>query len=333
MSILNSFIKTIGSMIFKIGGNIEDFEQFYTPEELRKQREIPFKANRRGYDFAWKKISGVDVLRIKRKHTKSDKLLISIHGGGFVGGCAEFNSWMIKSLVKKTFFRALSIEYRLAPEHPFPAGLMDCFNVYKEMLKQYGPQNIYIGGESAGGNLTMALLLKLKDEGIPLPKAAFVSSPCLDQTYSLISHYENEVIDVLLSLGDMKKFTYNYTANSPGIDLKHPYVSPLFGDFTGLPPILIFSSHDEFLVDDSRVLYRKLKDAGVKTEYYEYDNTFHAFTVFGTITKEGSDSILKIVEFLKNTKTIENTLFIRLEKAYTVYEKGGRWNGKTVLLL
>jgi len=299
LSILNSFIKTIGAMIFKVGGDVEDYEQFYTPEELKKQRELPFHPITRGYVFEYSKIAGVNCLKIKRNHTKSNKLFLSIHGGGFVGGSSELNSWMIKSIIKKTFYRAISIDYRLAPEHPYPAGLEDCYAVYCEMIKKYKPENIILGGESAGGNLTVALLLKLRDNGIPLPKVAFVSSPCLDQTYSLISHRENEVVDILLSLGDMRKFTYNYLQKNPNISLKDPYVSPIYGDFTGFPPMLIFSSMDEILVDDSRLFYQKLKEQGIVAEYHEYQDTFHAFTLVGTITKEGADSIQKMISFFE----------------------------------
>lgn len=297
MSILNSIIKTLGPKLFKIGGSIEDYEQFYTPEELKKQRTLPLKPLTRGYEFTNVMFGGVPCLRIKRKHTKSDKLFISIHGGGFVGGSALLNAFMIKSVIHKTYYRAISIEYRLAPEHPYPAGLDDCYNVYCEAVKRYKPENIILGGESAGGNLTVALLMRLRDEGLPLPKVTFVSSPCLDQTYSLTSHVENEVVDISLTLGDMKKFTYNYTKNSPGVDLTHPYVSPLFGDFKGFPPMIIFAATDEILVDDSRMLHEKLKEANVDTEYHEYTETFHAFTVVGNITKEGADSVKKMIAF------------------------------------
>jgi epsilon-lactone hydrolase len=299
MSILNSIIKTLGPKLFKIGGNSEDYEQFYTEDELKRQRTLPIKPMTRGYEFSNVKIAGVECLKIKRLHTKSNKLFISIHGGGFVGGSALLNAFLIKSIIKKTHYRAISIEYRLAPENPYPAALDDCYQVYRECLKRYQPENIILGGESAGGNLTIALLMRLRDEGIPLPKVAFVSSPCLDQTYSLTSHYENEVVDISLTLGDMKKFTYNYTKNSPNIDLTHPYVSPLYGDMKGLPPIIIFAATDEILVDDSRNLYNKLQEAGVPCEYHEYTDTFHAFTVVGNITREGADSVAKMIAFFK----------------------------------
>ena len=190
-----------------------------------------------------------------------EKILLYIHGSAMVVMSPKTHRRLTLEIAKATNMRVLSIDYRLAPEHPFPAGLEDCVNSYKWLLsKGFKPENIIIAGDSAGGNLTLASLLKLKDEEIPLPSAAIILSPSTDSTEESNTFYENAETDALASGGILPLCVPAYLA---GKDPYNPLISPLFGKLEGLPPLLIQVSKSEILYDHATRLFNRAKDANM----------------------------------------------------------------------
>ena len=227
-----------------------------------------------------------------------EKVLLYFHGGGFVVGTPKYSRLLTVEIAKITKLKILSVDYRLAPEHPFPAGLEDGVTSYKWLLDEgYSPKNIIIGGESAGGNLCIATLLKLRDEGINLPAGAFALSPVLDYTKETQTVYKNAITDPILA--DVGVFWWNFV-HVKDTDPYNPYLSPIHADLKGLPPILLQVSKIEMLYDSSTRFYKRAMDAGVDISLQEWDEMVHVWQNFGlNKLPEAKEAINKIGEFIK----------------------------------
>lgn len=228
-----------------------------------------------------------------------DYAILHIHGGGFIVGSPSISRKLNSSIAKATNLRILSIGYRLAPEYPFPAALEDCVSAYNWLLSNgYKNDNLIIAGESAGGNLTLATLLKLRDQGIDLPAGAFCLSPATDFTLSDDSFFKNGATDP--GLADFGIFWW-FVAYLAGEDPRNPYASPLFGDLRGLPPILIQASSCEILHSDASRFVEKARKAGVNATLQCWDEMMHVFqeTRF-ELLPEAKEAIDKIAEFTNN---------------------------------
>ncbi|MBU1122155.1 MAG: alpha/beta hydrolase, partial [Candidatus Omnitrophica bacterium] len=182
-------------------------------------------------------INSIDAEWIIPEHTIDGKILLYIHGGGFISGSCKTHRMHVAKFAKGSQLKSLLFDYRLAPEHPFPAGLEDCVSVYKWLLTQgYKPEDIVIGGESAGGTLTLSLLLALKDEGIRMPKAAFSILPVTDLRCLADSFNYNAKKDIA-PMGSWELWTKYYIGNN---DPTLPLLSPQMGNYEELPPIYIY---------------------------------------------------------------------------------------------
>lgn len=225
-----------------------------------------------------------------------DHVILHIHGGGWMLGSPSISRRITSAIANATKLKILSIDYRLAPEYPFPAPLDDCITAYNWLLSNgFKSENIIIAGESAGGNLTLATLLKLKDQGIDLPAGAICLSPLTDFTLSDDSFFINGATDP--ELGDIGIFWW-FVAYLAGEDPRNPYVSPLFGDLSGLPPILIQASSCEMLYSDASRFVEKAKKEGVNATLQAWDEMMHVFQ--GTrfeLLPEAEEAINKIAEF------------------------------------
>jgi acetyl esterase/lipase len=225
-----------------------------------------------------------------------ERVLLYFHGSAMVVMSPKTHRRMTVEIAKATKMRVLSIDYRLAPEHPFPEGLEDCLAAYKWLLLLgIKPENIIIAGDSAGGNLTLASLHKLKKEGIPLPKAAILLSPSTDFTEESNIFYENAETDSLASGG----IFWCIPAYLAGEDPYNPLVSPLLGEMEGLPPLLIQVSKSEVLYDQSTRLYDKAKKANLRVTLQEWDEMPHVFQFYFDILPEAREAIDKIGEFVE----------------------------------
>lgn len=228
------------------------------------------------------------------KGSPENQVLLYIHGGGFIYGLTFVHRQMIVALARRMNIRVLMVDYRVAPEYPFPAALDDCVTVYRWLLKQgVAAHQIAIAGDSAGGNLTISTLLKLRDTGDSLPAVGACLSPVIDLTdRSALLH---QIYDPLLHPKAMKIYNRSYVASS---DPHNPYVSPAFADWYGLPPLLIHVGEDEILRDDARRAETLAKAAGVDVRLEVYPRMWHVWQLNLTLP-QSSQSLDDIAGFLK----------------------------------
>jgi epsilon-lactone hydrolase len=207
-------------------------------------------------------IGGVPVYVITPDDLPMDdpRVYLDIHGGAFIHGAGTTCRAMGISTAIRLGVRVWAVDYRMPPDHPYPSPLDDCLTVYRGLLAELRPEQVIVGGASAGGNLTAALLLRARDEGLPLPAAAVIMTPGSDLTGAGDSFQTNMGLDPLLQ-GSVKDPTMLYAA---GHDLTDPYLSPLFGDFTkGFPPTILTTGTRDLLLSDTVRLHRKLRADGI----------------------------------------------------------------------
>ena len=211
---------------------------------------------------------------VNRAHMKK-YIILYCHGGGYSTGSCVYARTLTTKLATTTSMDVLSFDYRLAPEHPYPAATEDAMQVWNHlMLLGYGARDIILAGDSAGGNLVLSLMLRLKQENRLLPRGAVLMSPWTDLTSSGKSHVAKASIDPVLNAEYLQEMITNY---APGRDLTNPLISPLFGNFEGFPPVYIQVGSNEILLDDSNMLYKKLLKANVSVKLDLFKGMWHVF--------------------------------------------------------
>jgi monoterpene epsilon-lactone hydrolase len=229
------------------------------------------------------------------ENSPKDQVLYYIHGGGWTYGWMDPHRLMVAKLAQISGMRALAVDYRLAPENPFPVGLDDCVTAYRWLLKQgVAPQNIVIAGDSAGGNLTLATLLKLKQTGEPLPAAAVCLSPATNLTNR--TDFFKDTYDALLHPKATEAYRLGYVGNN---DPLNPLISPAFADLSGLPPLLIHAAKDEFLHHDAVNLEKAAREAGVDVRLEVYPTMWHVWQIYYWLP-ESQKSLADIAQFMKS---------------------------------
>jgi len=221
-----------------------------------------------------------------------ERVLLYIHGGSFTWGGGATARRSTQLIAGNIGVRTWGMDYRQLPENPYPAGLDDCIAVYRHLLQTRKPENIALGGQSAGASLAAALLLRARDEGLPLPAAAALISPCVDFTRAGDTWRTNGFalpgrVDNMLEL---------YRA---GHELNEPYISPLFGTFTeGFPPTILTAGTRDFLLSDTVRLHRKLLRAGVRAELHVWEGAPHG--MFMGQAPEDREQIAQVRRFLED---------------------------------
>lgn len=216
---------------------------------------------------------GVPCEWIIPQNCRPERALLYLHGGGFVFGLTPPHLHMAAHLAQRLGLRILMVDYRLAPQHPFPAALDDCETAYRWLLKQgILARNILIAGDSAGGNLAVALLLKLRDSRSPLPAAAACLSPVTDlaDQEKLGQGFQ----DPLLPAKAVEFYTRAYLGSR---DPRQPLISPVYGDLRGLPPLLVHVGEDELLRQDAVRLVSLAQTAGVEARLEIYPRMWHVW--------------------------------------------------------
>jgi len=176
-------------------------------------------------------------------------VILYFHGGGFVAECRAIHDPLLAALGRTAGARGLMVDYRLAPEHPFPAATEDCFAAWNWMLSSgIDPARVVFAGDSAGGNLVLVTAMRARDEGLPLPAALVLISPVLDLTFSGASFARNDGIDPMFRAVTARRIQDWY---APGLDAADPRISPLFGGTGNLPPTLLLAGSSELLLDDT----------------------------------------------------------------------------------
>ena len=221
--------------------------------------------------------------------------LLYLPGGGFVLPASAQVPPMVARLCRATGARALLVHYRLAPEHPFPAGLEDCLAAYRYLLDiGTDPKSIVIAGDSAGGGLTLSTLLALRDDGDPMPGAAVVISPFTDFSFGGESRFSNARHDPMLPSEGMRQMNALYLDDALH---DNPLVSPVFGDFRGLPPILAHVGSTEVLLDDTRRVGERAVSQGVDFRVEVWDQVPHVWHIWPFLP-ETTAAIARIGEFV-----------------------------------
>ncbi len=228
---------------------------------------------------------------------RSEKVIIYLHGGGYVTGSIEDYRMMCGLLANATGTKVLIPEYRLAPEHPFPAALDDALKVYQWLLDQgYSSANMIIAGDSAGGGLGVATVLALKEKSGSLPAAVVCLSPWADLALTGQSHTTKAKAEAMLRKDVLHEWALCYTDES---NLTNPLVSPVHGDFHGFPPLLIQVGSEEILLDDSNLLAEKAKSAGVDVTLKIWDGMWHVWQALGDLIPENKKTFEEIGEFVQ----------------------------------
>ena len=219
--------------------------------------------------------------------------VLYLHGGGYTAGGLDYAKGFGGVLAAETGLRFFCVAYRLAPEHKYPAAVDDAMTAYQYLLeKGYRPENIAFAGESAGGGLCYCLALRCRAEGVPLPKCILGISPWTDLTMSGNSYRNNVFKDPSLCRESLAYYVLVYAAGHEN----DSFVSPIFGDFAGFPPSLLFAGGDEILLDDSRTLFDCLKKAGCRAKLHVEPGMWHVYPLYGT--PEGKTAISEMGVFI-----------------------------------
>ena len=222
-----------------------------------------------------------------------ERVLFYIHGGGMTFGGGETARRSTQLLAGDFGVRVWGMDYRQLPDHPFPAGLDDCMTVYRALLRERRPQSIAIAGQSGGANLSAALLLRSRDEGLALPVAAGLISPPTDLTGAGDSYAVN---GFTLAPGGLSNMAERYRGAAP---LEHPHISPLFGEFDQeFPPVILTAGTRDFLLSDTVRLHRKLLAAGVRAELHVWEGAPHG--LFMGQAPEDREQIAQVRRFFED---------------------------------
>lgn len=230
---------------------------------------------------------------VNRAHMKK-YIILYCHGGGYSTGSSLYARTLTTKLAMSTSMDVLSFDYRLAPEHPYPAALEDAMKAWNYlMLLGYGARDVIIAGDSAGGNLALALVHQLKAEGRILPRGLVLMSPWTDLTSSGKSHETRKAVDPVLHAEYLEHMIQNY---APGQDLINPLISPLFGEFTDFPSTYIQVGDNEVLLNDSTMLHKKMVKANVPVQIDVFKGMWHVFQM--SPFKTAYEAMEKNAEFI-----------------------------------
>lgn len=225
-------------------------------------------------------------------------VILYFHGGAYNLGSVNVNRELIARLAVATRSRALAINYRLAPENPFPAALEDAVSAYRWLLEQGSDSSqIIFAGDSAGGGLAIASLVAIRDSGTPLPAGAICISPWVDLALSGESIQVKSAVDPILNHTSLVQYAKEYAGDVP---LTSPLISPLYADLENLPPLLIQVGTNEILLDDAKRIADKARQAGVEVTLEIWEGLFHVFHLFGFLP-ETQKATQQIVDFLSRT--------------------------------
>jgi len=219
--------------------------------------------------------------------------VLYLHGGGYLSGSPVTHRAITGHLAARCGARVFAADYRLAPEHPFPAALDDAVAAYRGLLAEgVAPGDLVIAGDSAGGGLAAATALRLRELALPLPRALVLFSPWTDLTLEQLSYAPGEV---MLNRPWLQDGARDYVAHG---DVRDPLVSPVFAALQGLPPTLIQVGTDELLLNDSRRLFRRLQDSGVVARLEEYPRRWHVFQLHAGVLADADRALDAVARFV-----------------------------------
>lgn len=293
---LETAIQMFGSVGEKAATTIQGAT---TIEELRSTLEAMSSLSQIAEDITCEPVDagGVPAEWVAAPGAAGDRAVLYLHGGGYVIGSLNTHRELNSRLARAAGARALSLEYRLAPEHPFPAAVEDATAAYRWLLSQsVNPACIVIAGDSAGGGLTLATLVALRDAGVSLPAAAVCISPWVDLEGIGESMTTKAAGDPIVKREFLRFLAKQYIGDR---DPRTPLAAPLYADLHGLPPLLIQVGSSETLLDDSTRVTERAKAAGVDVILEVWDDMIHVWQLFAPILPEGQQAIERIGEFIR----------------------------------
>jgi monoterpene epsilon-lactone hydrolase len=270
---------------------------FATPQQMHAsmERSIGRAILPRGVSMQKVTAGGVPAEWLVPTTNAAEGVLLYVHGGAWTMGWYEPHRWLVSHLARATGRRALALDYRLAPEHPFPAPLHDCLAAYRWLLADaIRPEEIIIGGDSAGGNLTLTTMLALRDNAEPLPAAGVCLSPVTDLAGS--GEPGPFVQDAGLPLDWARAQTRYYLGDT---DPHLPLVSPFYADLHGLPPLLIQVGEDEHLLRDARRFVPRARAAGVDVTLQVWPGMWHVWQILVGFMPEADEAVAAIAAFCR----------------------------------
>lgn len=251
-----------------------------------------------GVDYLETTADGVPAMWAVPKHCAEDRVLLSLHGGGYVTGSIYTHRKLFAHIAKSIGCRALLVEYRRAPEHVHPAQLDDVMTAYSWLLKQgIAPGHIAVVGDSAGGALALSMALRARDEGRPTPDAVMLLSPWVDLEISGETIASNAGKDVLFRKEGIERLVDMFLG--PTGNRRDQYASPLYADLKNLPPLYIQVGGDELLLDDSRRLAERAKAAGVDVRLDVFPELQHTFHFSVGRAPEANDAVSRLAKWVR----------------------------------
>lgn len=228
---------------------------------------------------------------------RQDKVLIALHGGAYVFFGGEASMLEAASIALAGQYKVIAVDYRMPPLHPFPHAVDDSVAVYRTLLETTPAENIAVFGTSAGGSLAAAMIVSARDQGLPLPAAAYMNTPWSDLSKTGDSYVTNEAVDPVLPVyGGALAAAAEIYAGAAG--LKHPLVSPVYADYTkGFPPSLLITGTRDLLLSSTVRLHRVLREAGINADLHVFDAMWHAFTA-NTEMPEAKRAQRLVLDFL-----------------------------------
>jgi monoterpene epsilon-lactone hydrolase len=277
---------------FDLGGDVA--VQRPLLEQMLTSQPLPADVRTTPGDLGGIAVVFIDIADVEPRGT-----IFHIHGGGFALGSAAGSVGLASSLARKTGMRAVSADYRLAPEHPYPAGLQDVTAAYRALAEQTDAGQVVVSGESAGGNLAIELLVVGQKEGLVMPAAALLLSPMTDLTVTGSSYAAKADVDPAVSAQAIRTRTADYLAGT-ATDRSDPLVSPIFADLSGLPPLLIQAGSHEVLLDDATRLAAKAATDDVAVILDITPGVPHVFQAFAALLDEGDAALDRAARFIKD---------------------------------
>jgi monoterpene epsilon-lactone hydrolase len=271
----------------------------FSVEELRAQMEADATQFPLAPDVRCQPVAagGIPAEWVTTAESVEERVIYYLHGGGYVAGSINTHRELASRLARAAKARVLLIDYRLAPEHPFPAAVEDAVTGYRWLLSSgIKPARVAIAGESAGGGLSVATLVSLRDALEPLPAAAVAVSPWVDMEALGKSMVSRAAADPLLQRDMLLEMARNYLGNA---DPRTPLASPIHADLAGLPPLLIQVGTAEVLYDDARRLAERAESAGVEVVLEPWEDMIHMWPAFAAMLPEGQQAIDRIGEFVQ----------------------------------
>ena len=269
--------------------------------ELREIMEARREPTIAGVECRATEIEGMPATWVIAEGADSDFRLLYLHGGGYVSGSGAFYLAMAAHVSAAAGCAVLLLDYRLAPEDPFPAALEDCIRAH-EWLLHWGPEGAaaaratFIGGDSAGGGLTLSTLLALRDRELPLPQGGIALSPFADLTLEGESIRTEGELDPIMSPHCLPDFVALYVGDA---NVRDPLVSPVFGDYAGIPPLLIQVGEHEVIRDDSVQAAERARAGGADVTLEVWPGMFHVFQSHEPLLPEAREAIAHIAEFVR----------------------------------